>query len=158
MISQMCGLERRGTSRSTRTILSQEAETSLPAPEKEEDASSSKEKFAGDDDEAAWTFRVFVLGSLSCILLIIANKYYLEETTESVMSMVVAMAVAYPVGVLMAKKMPKRRIYVRALDFEFVLNPGPLSMKEYVLITTLGNVGAVYGGLTSHSIPHSLSF
>ncbi|CAH9110062.1 unnamed protein product [Cuscuta europaea] len=56
------------------------------------------------------------------------------------MSMVVAMAVAYPVGVLMAKKMPKRRIYVRALDFEFVLNPGPLSMKEYVLITTLGNV------------------
>nr|GMC52430.1 oligopeptide transporter 2-like [Ipomoea batatas]GMC55117.1 oligopeptide transporter 2-like [Ipomoea batatas]GME14685.1 oligopeptide transporter 2-like [Ipomoea batatas] len=105
-----------------------------------------------------WTFRVFLLGSLSCVFLIIINKFYLQETAESVMSMVTTMAVAYPIAVVLAKRLPKRRIYVRAFDFEFALNPGPFSMREYVLISTLGNVGAVYGGLTSYSIPHSLSF
>uniref|UniRef100_M0ZPM2 Oligopeptide transporter 4 n=1 Tax=Solanum tuberosum TaxID=4113 RepID=M0ZPM2_SOLTU len=105
-----------------------------------------------DDDEPVWTFRVLLLGLLSFIFLIIITKYYLHETSECVVSMVWVMVFVYPIGFIMGKKLPKRRIYLRLIGLEFSLNPGYFNTKEYALISIIGNIGAVYGGLTSDFI------
>ncbi|KAG5573382.1 hypothetical protein H5410_063148 [Solanum commersonii] len=105
-----------------------------------------------DDDEPVWTFRVLLLGLLSFIFLIIITKYYLHETSECVVSMVWVMVFVYPIGFIMGKKLPKRKIYLRLIGLEFSLNPGYFNTKEYALISIIGNIGAVYGGLTSDFI------
>lgn len=104
------------------------------------------------DDEPVWTFRVLLLGLLSFIFLIIITKYYLHKTSECVVSMVWVMVFVYPIGFIMGKKLPKRKIYLRLIGLEFSLNPGYFNTKEYALISIIGNIGAVYGGLTSDFI------
>lgn len=120
----------------------------------EQQASKSKEEIEDEEDniEPVWTFRVLFLGLLSFIFLIIITKYCLRETAECLMSMMWAMLVVYPIGLIMAKKLPKRKIYLRPIGLEFALNPGSFNKKEYVLISIIGNIGAVYGGLTSDFI------
>lgn len=116
----------------------------------------TKQEVVSDDDddidEPVWTFRVLLLGLLSFIFLIIATKYYFHETSECVMSMVWVMVFVYPIGFIMGKKLPKRKIYLRPIGLEFSLNPGSFNTKEYALISIIGNIGAVYGGLTSDFI------
>ncbi|CAN4095302.1 unnamed protein product [Withania somnifera] len=116
-------------------------------------ARKSKEEIIDDDDndidEPVWTFRVLILGLLSFIFLVTVTKYYLRETSECIVSMVWVMVFVYPIGFIMAKKLPKRKIHLRPIGLEFALNPGSFNKKEYALISIIGNIGAVYGGLTS---------
>ncbi|MCD7445785.1 hypothetical protein HAX54_000023 [Datura stramonium] len=104
------------------------------------------------DEEPVWTFRVVLLGLLSFIFLIIVTKYYLHETSECIVCMVWVMVFVYPIGFIMSKKLPKKKIYLRPIGLEFALNPGSFNKKEYAMISIIGNIGAVYGGLTSDFI------
>ncbi|KAK4374368.1 hypothetical protein RND71_005045 [Anisodus tanguticus] len=121
----------------------------------EQQARKFSEEINDEDDidyEPVWTFRVLLLGLLSFIFLIITTKYYLHETSECVVSMVWVMVFVYPIGFIMGKKLPRRKIYLRPIGLEFALNPGSFNKKEYALISIIGNIGAVYGGLTSDFI------
>lgn len=111
-----------------------------------------------DDLEPVWTFRVLILGLLSFILLIIVTKYYVHETSECLVSMVWVMVFVYPIGFIMAMKLPQRKIYLSPIGLEFSLNPGSFNTKEYALISIIGNIGAVYGGLTSDFIHLNATF
>ncbi|KAF3617932.1 hypothetical protein FXO38_33697 [Capsicum annuum] len=136
---------------STYQQLRQEEEETLSNTRKSNDEINGNDDDY-DIDEPVWTFRVLLLGLLSFIFLIIVTKYYLRETSECVMSMVWVTVFMYPIGFIMAKKLPKRKIYLRPIGLEFALNPGAFNKKEYAMISIIGNIGAVYGGLTSDFI------
>ncbi|PHT33840.1 hypothetical protein CQW23_25640 [Capsicum baccatum] len=136
---------------STYQQLRQEEEETLSNTRKSNDEISGNDDDY-DIDEPVWTFRVLLLGLLSFIFLIIVTKYYLRETSECVMSMVWVTVFMYPIGFIMANKLPKRKIYLRPIGLEFPLNPGAFNKKEYAMISIIGNIGAVYGGLTSDFI------
>ncbi|GAA0186178.1 hypothetical protein LIER_33466 [Lithospermum erythrorhizon] len=102
-----------------------------------------------EEDQPIWTFRVFILGSVSCIILLILNKFILKQTAECITSMISNAIVAFVLGHIMARYVPKRMIFWRKLRLEFCINPGGFNIKELALISIFGNVGAVFGGLTS---------
>ncbi|KAL3845752.1 hypothetical protein ACJIZ3_003155 [Penstemon smallii] len=110
-----------------------------------------------DDQTPIWTSRVMFLGSLSSIFLLILNKYFFTQTIECFMASALTLLVLRILGYIMGKVVPNRRVYFRAIRLEFLLNPGPFTMREYAMISILANLGATYGGITSCSIDWSYS-
>lgn len=124
--------------------------------EQEQDVDQAEEE-DDEDDESLWTFRVMFLGSISCAVLLILNKYFLFQTTQCIMAMVSTLVILYPLGHIMAKLLPKRKVYFPILRLEFSLNPGPFDVREYALISIFANAGAVYSGITSYSVMFELT-
>ncbi|XP_028790704.1 oligopeptide transporter 6-like [Neltuma alba] len=87
------------------------------------------------------TFRMWVLGIVSCVLLSFVNQFFwYRKQPLSVSSVCIQIAVV-PIGHLMAKTLPARSVF-KDTRFEFSLNPGPFNIKEHVLITIFANCGA----------------
>ncbi|KAL9242768.1 hypothetical protein vseg_016735 [Gypsophila vaccaria] len=104
-----------------------------------------------DPTIAALTFRTWVLGLSSCILIAFVNKYYGFRDTPITVSSLVAQIATLPVGRLMAATLPTRYYTVPFTKWRFTLNPGPFNLKEHVLITVFA--GASGGGVyASHII------
>lgn len=122
--------------------------------EEDEDHKIEKEEEEEEEEESIWTFRVIFLGSISSIFLFIINKFFLYQNAQCIMSMLSVAAAEYPLGLIMAKFMPRRRVYLKTIRMEFSLNPGPFDVREFVLISIFANAGAAYGGITTHSIQH----
>lgn len=117
-----------------------------------------RETVDGENEEGLiWTFRVMVLGSISFLILLVLNKYFLKEAGECIMSMASTMVVLYLLGYIMAKLIPKTVVYYPIFGLEFSINPGPFGLKEYAMISILANMGATIGGLTSYSVDWSYS-
>jgi hypothetical protein len=55
-----------------------------------------------------------------------------------VVSTLIAQLIAYPIGNLWGDYMPKRTF--RTFGREWLLNPGPFTIKEHTLITVMANV------------------
>lgn len=91
------------------------------------------------------TFRTWVLGVSSCILLSFANMFFAYRANPLTIGSVCVQIITLPVGRLMASTLPKKNIKVPLTDWSFSLNPGPFSMKEHCLITIFAGAGA--GGL-----------
>ncbi|KAI5655075.1 hypothetical protein M9H77_32262 [Catharanthus roseus] len=74
------------------------------------------------------------------------------------MSMLSVAAAEYPLGLIMAKFMPRRRVYLKTIRMEFSLNPGPFDVREFVLISIFANAGAAYGDLllSSSNLPSTM--
>ncbi|MCL7023772.1 hypothetical protein MKW94_019540, partial [Papaver nudicaule] len=87
------------------------------------------------------TFRMWVLGTLSCILLSFLNQFFYYRKEPLTISSVSAQIAVVPLGHLMAKYVTDR-IFCKGTRFEFTLNPGPFNVKEHVLITIFANSGA----------------
>ncbi|XP_043690280.1 oligopeptide transporter 1-like [Telopea speciosissima] len=90
------------------------------------------------------TFRTWVLGVLSCMLLSFINQFYrFRQNPVSIGSISLQLAIL-PVGKLMAATLPVKTVRVPMLGggWSFSLNPGPFNMKEHVLITIFANVGS----------------
>lgn len=87
------------------------------------------------------TFRMWVLGLVSCILLSFVNQFFWYRTQPLTVSAISAQIAVVPLGHFMARVLPTRRFF-QGTRLEFTMNPGPFNVKEHVLITIFANCGA----------------
>ncbi|KAJ4840912.1 OPT super [Turnera subulata] len=87
------------------------------------------------------TFRMWVLGTISCILLSFLNQFFWYRTEPLSITAISAQIAVVPLGQLMAAKITDR-VFFKGKRWEFTLNPGPFNVKEHVLITIFANSGA----------------
>lgn len=87
------------------------------------------------------TFRMWVLGIASCVLLSFVNQFMWYRKNPMTLSSISAQIAVVPLGHLMAKSVTKRAFF-KGTKWEFSLNPGPFNVKEHVLITIFANAGA----------------
>ncbi|PON90318.1 Tetrapeptide transporter [Trema orientale] len=88
------------------------------------------------------TFRTWVLGIVSCAVLAFLNQFFGYRQNALYISSVSAQILVLPIGMLMAAKLPRKSIRIRATNWSFSLNPGPFNLKEHVLITIFANSGS----------------
>ncbi|BFG32054.1 hypothetical protein CerSpe_183280 [Prunus speciosa] len=87
------------------------------------------------------TFRMWVLGILSCALLSFLNQFFWYRTEPLSITAISAQIAVVPLGQLMASKITTHAFF-KGSRWEFTLNPGPFNVKEHVLITIFANSGA----------------
>lgn len=87
------------------------------------------------------TFRMWVLGTLSCMLLSFLNQFFWYRKEPLAITAISAQIAVVPLGQLMAARITKR-VFFKGKRWEFSLNPGPFNVKEHVLITIFANSGA----------------
>ena len=95
-----------------------------------------------DPTEPCLTFRTWVLGLISCVLLAFVNQFFGYRDNQLSISSVSAQIVVLPLGKLMATMLPTKQVNVPFTNWSFSLNPGPFSLKEHVLITMFANAGS----------------
>ncbi|XP_074321769.1 oligopeptide transporter 1-like [Silene latifolia] len=98
----------------------------------------------------ALTFRTWVLGLSSCIILSFVNKYFGFRENPIFVSSLVAQIAVLPAGRLMAATLPTKTFTLPFTNLHFSLNPGPFNLKEHVLITVFASSGG--GVYASHII------
>ncbi|KAL3742330.1 hypothetical protein ACJRO7_017755 [Eucalyptus globulus] len=96
------------------------------------------------------TFRVWVLGLTSCLVLIFLNTFFMYRTQPLTISSILMQITVLPIGKFMARALPAKRY--RFFGYSFTLNPGPFNIKEHVLITIFANCGVATGGVDAYSI------
>ncbi|XP_022973117.1 oligopeptide transporter 3-like [Cucurbita maxima] len=96
------------------------------------------------------TFRSWVLGLVSCCLLIFLNTFFTYRSQPLAISAILMQIVVLPIGRFMASTLPNRDFHF--FRWKFSLNPGPFNMKEHVIITIFANCGISYGGGDAYSI------
>ncbi|KAJ0102667.1 hypothetical protein Patl1_05229 [Pistacia atlantica] len=87
------------------------------------------------------TFRMWVLGVLSCVILSFVNQFFWYRTQPLTITAISAQIAVVPLGHLMARILP-HRVFFKSSLFEFSMNPAPFNIKEHVLITIFANSGA----------------
>ncbi|KAF8379766.1 hypothetical protein HHK36_029215 [Tetracentron sinense] len=87
------------------------------------------------------TFRMWVLGTLSCVLLSFLNQFFWYRKEPLTITAISAQIAVVPLGRLMAS-MITERVFFKGTRWEFTMNPGPFNVKEHVLITIFANSGA----------------
>lgn len=95
-----------------------------------------------DPDMPVFTFRMWTLGLLSCIILAFLNQFFSYRKEPLGISAVSAQIASLPLGRLMAAVLPTRKFRVPFTTWEWSMNPGPFNIKEHVLITIFANAGA----------------
>ncbi|GAU51476.1 hypothetical protein TSUD_413650 [Trifolium subterraneum] len=91
------------------------------------------------------TFRMWVLGILSCVILSFVNQFFWYRTQPLSITSISAQIAVVPLGHFMARVLPTR-VFFKDTWFEFSMNRGPFNIKEHVLITIFANArtGTVY--------------
>ncbi|KAK7317104.1 hypothetical protein RJT34_01060 [Clitoria ternatea] len=87
------------------------------------------------------TFRMWVLGIVSCVFLSFVNQFFWYRTQPLFVTSISAQIAVVPVAHFMARMLPTR-VFFKDTCFEFSLNRGPFNIKEHVLITIFANSGA----------------
>ncbi|KAK1432295.1 hypothetical protein QVD17_09190 [Tagetes erecta] len=133
-----------------------ETESAKPATTVDSDDESPIEEVrltvttTDDPSLPVWTFRMWFLGILSCVILSFLNTFFGYRTQPLVISMISVQVATLPIGRFMAALLPKKMYHV--LGFEFSLNPGPFNMKEHVLISIFANAGSAFGGGAAYAV------
>ncbi|KAL6280685.1 hypothetical protein ACE6H2_017566 [Prunus campanulata] len=115
--------------------------------EEEEEENSPVEQVAltvpttDDPSLPVLTFRMWVLGILSCTLLSFLNQFFWYRKEPLSITAISAQIAVVPLGQLMASKITTHAFF-KGSRWEFTLNPGPFNVKEHVLITIFANSGA----------------
>ncbi|XP_019164534.1 PREDICTED: oligopeptide transporter 4-like [Ipomoea nil] len=100
-----------------------------------------------------WTFRMWVLGLLSCVLLSFLNQFFSYRKEPLIITQITAQVATLPIGRFMAATLPTAKFRVPGFGSrEFSLNPGPFNMKEHVLITIFANAGFAFGDGTAYGV------
>ncbi|CAK9181405.1 unnamed protein product [Ilex paraguariensis] len=110
---------------------------------------------SNDDDPSlpVWTFRMWFLGILSCVLLSFLNTFFSYRTEPLIITMISVQVATLPVGRFMAKVLPETKFRVPGLGSrEYSLNPGPFNMKEHVLISIFANAGSAFGSGSAYAV------
>ncbi|KAJ8551100.1 hypothetical protein K7X08_000470 [Anisodus acutangulus] len=100
-----------------------------------------------------WTFRMWILGLLSCVLLSFLNQFFSYRKEPLIITQITVQVATLPIGQCMAAVLPTTKF--RILGFgsrEFSLNPGPFNMKEHVLITIFANAGSAFGNGSAYAV------
>ncbi|KAE8710768.1 Oligopeptide transporter 9 [Hibiscus syriacus] len=84
---------------------------------------------------------MWVLGTISCVLLSFLNQFFWYRTEPLTITAISAQIAVVPLGQLMAAKITDR-VFFKGSRWEINLNPGPFNVKEHVLITIFANSGA----------------
>ncbi|CAN4092286.1 unnamed protein product [Withania somnifera] len=106
-----------------------------------------------DPTQPVWTFRMWILGLLSCILLSFLNQFFSYRKEPLIITQITVQVATLPIGQFMAAVLPTTKF--RILGFgsrEFSLNPGPFNMKEHVLITIFANAGSAFGNGSAYAV------
>lgn len=98
------------------------------------------------------TFRMWVLGLTSCVVLMFLNTFFSYRTQPLAVAATFAQILALPMGRFMAAVLPTTHYTLPLLGSRFTLNPGPFNMKEHVLITIFANAGVSFGGGDAYSV------
>ncbi|KAL7116817.1 hypothetical protein ACP275_03G029400 [Erythranthe tilingii] len=108
----------------------------------------------GDDPTLpVWTFRMWFLGLLSCILLSFLNTFFSYRTEPLTVTMISVQVATLPIGRFMANVLPTTKFTVPGFGSRlFSLNPGPFNMKEHVLISIFANAGSAFGGGSAYAV------
>ncbi|GAB4826164.1 oligopeptide transporter 6 [Ancistrocladus abbreviatus] len=109
-----------------------------PCPIKQVDVTVPK---TDDPNMPVVTFRMWVLGLTSCVLLSFVNQFMWYRNNPMNLSSISAQIAVVPIGHLMARTITKR-VFFKGTKWQFSLNPGPFTVKEHVLITIFANSGA----------------
>ena len=94
-----------------------------------------------DPSTPSLSFRVLVLGTLWNVFLAAANSVFMFRTTQLYIPSAVATLLAYPMGILMARVVTRRRFTF--FGRSWTMNPGPFSIKEHVLISIIASAGGM---------------
>ncbi|KAL6005657.1 OPT superfamily [Asimina triloba] len=86
------------------------------------------------------TFRMWLLGSFSCVLLAFLNQFFGYRTQPLSITSVSAQIAVMPLGHFIALTITDR-VFFKGRWCEFTLNPGPFNVKEHVLIAIFANSG-----------------
>ncbi|TVU17005.1 hypothetical protein EJB05_33011, partial [Eragrostis curvula] len=137
---------RRDDDEITSPLLQQPSTSRSSSPEDEQENSAIEQVAltvpVGDDPESpVLTFRMWVLGTASCVLLSFLNQFFWYRREPLSITAISAQIAVVPLGRLMAAALPERA-FLRGTPWEFSLNPGPFNVKEHVLITIFANSGA----------------
>ncbi|KAL0363119.1 UNVERIFIED_CONTAM: Oligopeptide transporter 3 [Sesamum calycinum] len=97
------------------------------------------------------TFRAWVLGLASCIILIFLNTFFIYRTQPLSISAILMQIGVLPIGKFMAATLPRKQYTVFG-RWSFSLNPGPFNIKEHVIITVMANCGVSTGVGDAYSI------
>ena len=87
------------------------------------------------------TFRMWVLGTLSCVFLSFLNQFFSYRKEPLTITAISAQILVVPLGQLMAATITNH-VFFKGKRWEFTLNPGTFNIKEHVLITIFANAGA----------------
>ncbi|KAK3164847.1 hypothetical protein QOZ80_1AG0025590 [Eleusine coracana subsp. coracana] len=110
---------------------------------------------SGDDPTLpVWTFRMWTLGLLSCVLMSFLNQFFSYRTEPIIVTQITVQVASLPLGHLMAIVLPKRKFKAPAVlgGGEWSFNPGPFNMKEHVLISIFANAGCAFGNGSAYAV------
>ncbi|EGF98214.1 putative oligopeptide transporter [Melampsora larici-populina 98AG31] len=86
-------------------------------------------------------FRMWTIGILLVCIGTGVNQFFAQRMPSIGLSVTSAQLVAYPLGCMMARYLPKN--VIRIQNHSFTLNPGPFNMKEHMLISIATDIIAV---------------
>ncbi|KAK7821036.1 oligopeptide transporter 1 [Quercus suber] len=95
-----------------------------------------------DPTQPTLTFRTWVLGLISCVVLSFVNQFFAYRQNQLSITPVIIQILVLSLGKLMSAYLPSKPIRVPLTNWSFSLNPGPFNLKEHVLITIFANSGA----------------
>ena len=98
------------------------------------------------------TFRMWLLGLTSCIVLMFVNTFFSYRSQPLAVAATFAQILVLPAGRFMAAVLPSAMFTLPLLGTKLSLNPGPFNVKEHVLITIFANAGVSFGGGDAYSV------
>ncbi|KAI1907448.1 hypothetical protein LOZ61_006141 [Ophidiomyces ophidiicola] len=96
-----------------------------------------------DEDLPVDTIRAWIIGMFLTTIGAGLNSLFSLRAPSIVVSSMVALLVAHPLGLAWARVMPAKTI--RAFGHKWDLNPGPFNIKEHALIVIMANASIGYG-------------
>jgi hypothetical protein len=90
---------------------------------------------------AVLTFRSWFLGLVFTCVLSFVNQFFYYRTSPLVIGVLVPQLLSHLLGKLMAKILPRRNF--RIFRWNFTFNPGPFTVKEHCIITTMAATASV---------------
>ncbi|ODN82201.1 OPT family small oligopeptide transporter [Cryptococcus amylolentus CBS 6039] len=91
-----------------------------------------------DADESCETIRAYVLGTAVAVVGTGLNVWFGARQPGIYISPFLAQFFSHPVGVALAKFLPKRVFHLRGKTWSF--NPGPWTVKEHAIVTMMATV------------------
>ncbi|XP_027149853.1 oligopeptide transporter 4-like [Coffea eugenioides] len=106
-----------------------------------------------DPNQPVWTFRMWVLGIISCMLLSFLNQFFSYRREPLIITQITVVVATLPIGRFMAAALPTTQFQLPGFGSrKFSLNPGPFNMKEHVLISIFANAGTAFGNGPAYAV------
>ncbi|XP_047947729.1 oligopeptide transporter 4-like isoform X2 [Salvia hispanica] len=106
-----------------------------------------------DPSLPVWTFRMWFLGLLSCVMLSFLNQFFAYRTEPLVITQITVQVATLPIGHFLAAALPTAAFRIPGFGpRRFSLNPGPFNMKEHVLISIFANAGSAFGNGSAYAV------